>query len=276
MILSEITALLKNNPNLEDLPDVYAHAEAIIGEIMFGMSQLETENPDDFVFLSELRQSFASSFEAVSRFLSDYEQLIRRVDFLSENTKFLPLYDEKKQLFSIGFDLEAGELTDSYYDLLASEARQASYISIARDEIPPEHWLKLSRSLTVDDGYKGLASWSGTMFEYLMPVLIMKSYKNTMLDETYHFVIRSQKKYGKQNDIPWGISESGFNDTDVNLSYQYKAFGVPWLGLKRGLMEDTVVSPYSTLLALQIDPESAVQNIAYLKEEGIGRSLWFL
>ena len=267
--IEEITALLKNNPNLEDLPDVYVHAEAIIGEIMFGMKQLETESPDDLIFLSELRQSFTASATAVSKFLMDYEELIRRVDSLSENTKFLPLYNEKKQLFSIGFDLEAGELTDSYYDLLASEARQASYISIARDEIPPEHWLKLSRSLTVDDGYKGLASWSGTMFEYLMPVLIMKSYKNTMLDETYHFVIRSQKKYGKQNDIPWGISESGFNDTDVNLSYQYKAFGVPWLGLKRGLMEDTVVSPYSTLLALQIDPESAAQNIAYLKEEGL-------
>ncbi|CZQ86184.1 glycosyl hydrolase 94 [Trichococcus palustris] len=265
----EIAALLKNNPILEDLPGAYARAEGIIGKIMLGITQPETESLDDLIFLSELHQSFAASFEAVGRFLMDYEELIHRVDSLSETTKFLPLYDEKKQLFSIGFDLEVGELTDSYYDLLASEARQASYISIARDEIPPEHWLKLSRSLTVDDGYKGLASWSGTMFEYLMPVLIMKSYKNTMLDETYHFVIRSQKKYGKQNDIPWGISESGFNDTDVNLSYQYKAFGVPWLGLKRGLMEDTVVSPYSTFLALQIDAESAVQNIAYLKEEGL-------
>jgi cellobiose phosphorylase len=267
--IEEITVLLKNNPILADLPDVYAHAEAIIGKIMLSNAQLEKEFSEDLVFFSELQQRLAVSSNAVSSFLSDYEELIRRVDSLSDNTKFLPLYDEKKQLFSIGFDLEVGELTDSYYDLLASEARQASYISIARDEIPPEHWLKLSRSLTVDGGYKGLASWSGTMFEYLMPVLIMKSYKNTMLDETYHFVIRSQKKYGKQNEIPWGISESGFNDTDVNLSYQYKAFGVPWLGLKRGLVEDTVVSPYSTLLALQIDPESAAQNIVYLKEEGL-------
>lgn len=265
----EISNLLKKSPNLEDLPAVYAHAEAIAGKIMLAIAQSERRSADDHLFLSELRQSFASTFDTISKFLADYRELIHRVDTLAENIKFLPLYEEKKQLFSIGFDLEVGELTDSYYDLLASEARQASYISIARDEIPVEHWLKLSRSLTVDDGYKGLASWSGTMFEYLMPVLIMKSYKNTMLDETYHFVIRSQKKYGKQNDMPWGISESGFNDTDVNLSYQYKAFGVPWLGLKRGLMEDTVVSPYSTLLALQIDAESAIQNITYLKDEGL-------
>src|SRR5659263_393962 len=107
------------------------------------------------------------------------------------------------------------------------------------------------------------------MFEYLMPLLIMKSYKNTLLDETYSFVIKSQKKYGRQRDMPWGTSESGFNALDINFDYQYKAIGVPWLGLKRGLIEDAVTAPYATFLALLVDPEGAINNIKRLKEEGL-------
>ena len=130
------------------------------------------------------------------------------------------------------------KITNSYYDLLASEARQASYIAIARGEVPPKHWFMLGRLLTVVDRYQGLVSWSGTMFEYLMPLLLMKSCRNTLLDETYSFVIKSQQKYGKVRNMPWGVSESSFHSLDINLDYQYKAIGVPWLGLKRGLVED--------------------------------------
>jgi len=136
-------------------------------------------------------------------------------------------------------------------------------------EIPPIHWSRMGRALTIVDGYKGLTSWTGTMFEYLMPLLIMKSYDNTLLDETYSFVIRSQKKYGRQRSMPWGASESGFNAMDANLDYQYKAIGVPWLGLKRGLIEDAVTAPYATFLALMVDPAAAIRNIAYLKREGL-------
>ena len=265
----EIKGLLKGNPNLDDLPGLYEDALEVIEKINAGTAGTEAAFREEAAFLSRVKQSFIRAIDAVNVFLKEYEELIRRIDSLSDATEFLPLYDEKKQLFSVGFDLEENSLTNSYYDLLASEARQASYISIARYEIRPEHWFKLSRAITVDEGYRGLLSWSGTMFEYLMPVLIMKSYRNTLLDETYAFVIRSQKKYGRQKKMPWGTSESGFNSTDSNLNYQYKACGVPWLGLKRGLAEDSVSSPYSTLLALQVDAESAIENIGRLKAEGL-------
>ena len=140
---------------------------------------------------------------------------------------------KKRQLFSIGFNLEENRLSNSYYDLLASEARQTSYIAIARGEVDPKHWKVLGRSLTVVDRYKGLVSWSGTMFEYLMPLILMRNYENTLLDETYSFVVKSQKKYGKERHMPWGASESAFSSMDIHLDYQYKAIGVPWLGLQK-------------------------------------------
>jgi hypothetical protein len=127
----------------------------------------------------------------------------------------------------VGFNLEDNKLTNSFYDLLASEARQTSYICIAKGKIPASHWFKLGRGLTTVDHYKGLISWTGTMFEYLMPLLIMKSYQNTLLDETYSFVIKSQMKYGNQREMPWGTSESGYNAMDKHHDYKYKAIGVP-------------------------------------------------
>ncbi|MDR3121415.1 MAG: hypothetical protein LBU58_08810 [Clostridiales bacterium] len=214
-------------------------------------------------------EALMSAELAARRFIERYEDLIARVGALSVAMSFAPLYVKKKRLFSIGYNLDENTLVDSFYDLLASEARQTSYISIARGEVPPSHWFKMGRALTVVDRYKGLVSWTGTMFEYLMPNLIMKSYKNTLLDETYSFVIKSQKKYGKQRGIPWGTSESGFNSLDVNLDYRYKAIGVPWLGLKRGLIEDAVVAPYAVFLALPSDPEGAILNLAQMRRDGL-------
>ena len=194
---------------------------------------------------------------------------IQRIEQLAKNTEFIHLYESRRQLFSIGYNLEDNRLTNSYYDLLASEARQTSYLAIARGEVPAKHWQKLGRTLTMVDRYKGLISWSGTMFEYLMPLIIMKPFQNTLLDETYSFVIKSQKKYAKQRQMPWGVSESAFNSVDLHLDYQYKAIGVPWLGLKRGLIEDAVVAPYATFLALMVDPVEAYKNIERLRAEGL-------
>ncbi len=202
-------------------------------------------------------------------FIERYERLIEEIHQVSEDTQFAPLYEKRRQLFSIGYNLEENKLSNSYYDLLASEARQTSYIAIARGEVEPKHWNTLGRSLTVVDRYKGLVSWSGTMFEYLMPLILMKNYKNTLLDETYSFVIKSQIKYGKERHMPWGASESGFGSMDIHLDYQYKAIGVPWLGLKRGLIEDAVTTPYATFLALLVHPVDAYKNIQYLKREGL-------
>lgn len=197
------------------------------------------------------------------------EDLIGRITKLIDATEFSPLFDHKRMLFSIGYDVEDGRLSKSYYDLLASEARQASYISIARGEVDRRHWMRLGRKLTSVDGGKGLVSWTGTMFEYLMPALIMRSYENTIFGETYSFVVRVQKKYGKQRRIPWGISESGYSALDFNLNYQYRAFGVPELGLKRGLANDMVTAPYASVIALPVEPASVVRNLRELMGMGM-------
>ncbi|NTW72923.1 MAG: glycosyl transferase, partial [Eubacteriaceae bacterium] len=272
-IWSEKTVLLlntlKTNGCLKDLP-------VNNNNVMEQIAKLEPELHADqdlwrnsLNWLQELKETVVSSRERTIAYLKQYHQLIHRIEDLSEKTKFGFLYDDKRQLFSIGYNIAENRLTKSYYDLLASEARQVSYIAIARGDIPARHWSMLGRSLTAVDRYKGLVSWSGTMFEYLMPLLIMKSYRNTLLDETYSFVIKSQKKYGKERKMPWGSSESAYNSLDLNLDYQYKAIGVPWLGLKRGLMEDAVTAPYATFLALLVNPEDAFENIKYLKAEGL-------
>jgi len=229
----------------------------------------DEEFPVCLHWLRELDEKLLMGQLNSEQFIESSKQMIITIHELSESTRFAPLYEEKRQLFAIGYNYEDHRLSNSYYDLLASEARQTSYIAIARGEVPPKHWYMLGRSLTVVDRYKGLVSWSGTMFEYLMPLLLMRGYKNTLLDETYSFVIRSQKKYGKERKMPWGSSESGFSSMDINLDYQYKAIGVPWLGLKRGLVEDAVTTPYATFLALMVKPLDAYRNIQFLRKEGL-------
>lgn len=261
--------LLKINVVLAKLPE---HFGLLNGEID-KLNKLITKNKEiSFVniknWLDRLKHELDKSIQNVEKLISNYRYLIERIDKISCETEFVHLYDNKKQLFSIGYNIEENSLTNSYYDLLASEARQTSYIAIARGEVDVQHWFKLGRTLTRIDRYKGMISWSGTMFEYLMPLLIMKSVKNTLLDETYSFVLRSQKKYARQRNVPWGTSESGFYSFDIKLDYQYKAFGVPWLGLKRGLAEDMVVAPYSTMLALPIDPHDSIENLKRLAGEG--------
>lgn len=198
----------------------------------------------------------------------DVEYLINTVNDLIINTDFSELYSKKDKLLSIGYNLEENKLTDSYYDFLASEARQASLIAIAKKDIPTKHWNNLSRTLTSIKNHKGLISWTGTTFEYLMPNINIKRYKGSLLDESSKFAIMSQMEYCKKLKVPWGISESAFNLRDLNNNYQYKAFGIPWLGLKRGLEEDLVISPYSTFLALQDEPIKGIENLRLIEEQG--------
>ena len=196
-------------------------------------------------------------------------QLIEVIDKIINNTDFSVLYEPKNKLFSIGFNIEENKLTDSYYDLLASEARQASLIAIAKKDVPLKHWYALSRTLTILNRHKGLVSWSGTSFEYLMPNINIKKYKGSLLDESCKFMVMSQKEYAKKLGIPWGISESAFNLKDLNSNYQYKAFGIPWLGLKRGLEDEMVVSSYGSILAIPDYPKDVIKNIKNLEVEGM-------
>jgi len=258
-ILKSLTA-----PSLEELHRIYVDAVELIREDIEDPGQHE-----NLQLLKFLEQRIEDAYDYVGGVIGHCKRLIERIGNLISAIKFAPLYDSKKQLFSIGFNVEEGKLTKSYYDLFVSEARQTSYIAIARGEVDKRHWFRLSRKLIMADEYRGLASWTGTMFEYLMPLLIMRNYENTLLDETYSFAVKIQKAYGKKRRIPWGTSESAYYAFDRNLSYQYKAFGVPGLGLKRGLGNDMVVAPYATVLALPIDPAGAVSNIRRLMDEGM-------
>ena len=178
------------------------------------------------------------------------------------------LYDRTSHLLAIGYSVSEQRCDNSSYDLLASEVRLGIFVLIAQGQIPQESWFALGRQLTIAGGEPILLSWSGSMFEYLMPLLVMPNYDNTLLDQTYSAVVRRQMAYGAQREVPWGISESGFHTFDAALNYQYRAFGVPGLGLKRGLGDDLVVAPYASMLALMVAPEPACINLQRLAAAG--------
>jgi len=201
------------------------------------------------------------------------ERLAARAETLAQEMEFALLYDPQRRIFSIGYrlpDIEGpGRLDASFYDLLASEARLASFVAIAKGDLPQSHWFHLGRLVTSLHGQPTLLSWSATMFEYLMPLLLMKSYPETLLDQSCRLAVRRQREYAADRGVPWGISESAYNLTDRLDNYQYKAFGVPGLGLKRGLGEELVVSPYSTALAAMLEPLDAARNLRRLVAEGL-------
>ena len=178
------------------------------------------------------------------------------------------LFDRASHLLAIGYNVDGRRRDTSYYDLLASEARLCTFVAIAQEQLPQESWFALGRLLTNVGGEPILVSWSGSMFEYLMPLLIMPTYERTLLDETCKAAVARQVEYGKKRGVPWGISESGYNTIDAHLNYQYRAFGVPGLGLKRGLADDLVIAPYASALALMVAPEEACLNMQRLAAEG--------
>jgi cellobiose phosphorylase len=232
------------------------------------LSKVNNTKTTKIKHLNELKELLLNSSKEVEKELNRVYELQTRLNNFVDDTDFKPLFDKKRELFSIGYDAENDSINNSYYDLLASEARGASFIAIAKGDVEQKHWFKLGRSMTIMGSSKGLVSWSGTMFEYFMPLLIMKDYPESLLHETYKAVIEGQKQYCKERKVPWGISESAYNTFDVNLNYQYKAFGVPGIGLKRGLANELVVAPYATVMTLQIDFLGAIENIRRLIKEG--------
>ena len=204
------------------------------------------------------------------------EALLARTQGLFKTMEFGLLFDVERQLLSIGYRVADSTLDPSCYDLLASEARLASFIAIAKGDLPTRHWFHLGRTLTPVDGSAALLSWSGSMFEYLMPALVMRAPLGCLLDETNRLVVRRQTEYGAERKLPWGVSESAYNARNLELTYQYSSFGIPGLGLKRGLGDDAVVAPYATALAAWITPHAAVRNFARLAGAGgRGRYGWY-
>ena len=178
------------------------------------------------------------------------------------------LFDPMRKLFAIGYRVADGSLDTGRYDLLASEARLASFVAIAKGDVPVSHWFRLGRALTPVEQDSVLVSWSGSMFEYLMPELVMREPAGSLLEQTSRLVVRRQITYGGERGVPWGVSESGYNARDLEMTYQYSSFGVPGLGLRRGLNEDVVIAPYATGLATMIDPAEAVENFRRLAAAG--------
>jgi cyclic beta-1,2-glucan synthetase len=178
------------------------------------------------------------------------------------------LFDSKRKLFTIGYHIGSNTVDNSYYDLLASESRLASFMAIAKDDVSVDHWFRLGRSLTTTAGTRTLLSWSGSMFEYLMPALVMQTFPFTLLDQTHKGSVRRQIAYGGERGVPWGVSESAYAVRDRSHTYQYRGFGVPDLALKRGLSKELVVAPYATILAMLVEPKQALKNLTALEAEG--------
>ena len=192
----------------------------------------------------------------------------RQAERYVDEMEFGFLYDPSQKLFSIGYRLSDGRLDTGYYDLLASEARLTSFLAIARGEVPPSHWFHLGRPLTPVARDSALISWSGSMFEYLMPDLVLDVPTGSLLEVTARLVVWRQIQYGAEHDVPWGVSESAYNGRDANLNYQYTNFGVSGLGLRRGLSEDLVIAPYATALAAMVNPSAASRNLRALARVG--------
>jgi cyclic beta-1,2-glucan synthetase len=213
--------------------------------------------------------------DALERSVSAGRSLKERLEALGDLTKkmfeameFGFLFDSSRQLLSIGYRVSEGSLDPNCYDLLASEARLASFVAIAKGDLPARHWFRMGRTVTPVDSGSALVSWSGSMFEYLMPSLVMRAPAGCLLEQTNRLVVRRQMEYGAELGLPWGISESAYNVRNLELTYQYSSFGVPGLGLKRGLSDNAVVAPYATALAAMVDSQAAVRNFSRLAAAG--------
>jgi cyclic beta-1,2-glucan synthetase len=210
--------------------------------------------------------------DAARKVAGRFSSMANSAERIFEEMDFRFLLDEERKVFVIGYNVSVGSYDKSYYDLLASESRLASFVAIAKGDAPQEHWFRLGRQLTPADSSRALISWTGTMFEYLMPLLVLRSFDNTLLDQTHRAAVGRQIEYGEERGVPWGISESAYNARDLHLNYQYGPFGVPGLGLKRGLSEDLVIAPYATMLAAMVAPGRSLSNLRRLAQMGaLGR-----
>jgi cyclic beta-1,2-glucan synthetase len=267
-----LDALLAIRQALHHAPSLLDLANGHIGCIPV-LQSIREEAPSAagpvFEWLDRLMQAFAKSKWLAGEMLGLGKRLIQGGRDLSESVNMRFLYDTERRLFSIGYNVSEGRLDSAYYDLLASEARLGSFVAIARGDVPFEHWFSMSRPYGAIGRRRVLLSWTGTMFEYLTPLIFQRSHGNSLLDKATREAVAIHIAYGRKRGVPWGISESAFGDLDLNKTYQYKAFGVPELGLKRGLEEEVIVAPYATLLAVTVAPRESVQNLKRLASLGL-------
>ena len=263
-----IEPFFRSLPTLTDAPERF---EAAVREL----TALGASLAHDPVGNRDVLARVAALMRAMQDSISDAASLSRRLTAIAqtagklfETMDFSFLFDHSRKLFSIGYRGTDGSLDPNCYDLLASEARLTSFIAIAKGDVPSSHWFRVGRALTPVGRGTALISWSGSMFEYLMPALVMRSPADSLLSQTYEQIVLRQIEYGGERGVPWGISESAYNARDIDFTYQYSSFGVPGLGLKRGLSEDLVIAPYATALASMIRPSAAVKNFERLGQAG--------
>ncbi len=260
-VLSSVNSISLN----ETLPEILLELDRIDAQL----SNMDQTNWNAAAARNchKVRDYLASSRRALQRRVGLIDWLCEQCGHLSE-MDFGFLYVPTRKLMTIGFNVDQNKKDDGFYDLLASESRLASYVAIVSGQLPREHWFALGRQLTSVGGKAALLSWSGSMFEYLMPLLVMPSYPKTLLHQSMQSAVDRNIDYGRDRSIPWGVSESGYNLTDAQMNYQYKAFGVPGLGYRRRLSEDVVIAPYATMLAMLVDPPAAVRNLHRLVDMG--------
>ncbi len=254
---------------LQRLPDLIAEFELHLDETVQAARNGERASAEGFMpLLADARKNALQLIDELRRIGREARDVADAMDFTF-------LVDKQRLLMSVGFDAQAKELQPYFYDLLATEPRTAVFVAIAKEDIPQEAWFRLDRPFATDRGRPVLLSWTGTMFEYLMPSIWMRSYRNTLLDRAATAAVRSQQEYAAEKGIPWGISESACARINEAGDYHYEAFGVPSLALKKNESDPLIVSPYSTFLALKVDSKNAIANLHRMQGFGWFRSYGF-
>jgi cyclic beta-1,2-glucan synthetase len=262
--------------SLDEIKPLRAWKQSLLG-LLVKLNDLEVRiTKSRSGAFDELAPKFKEMRAAILRSINFCKDLRQRSDQLAVSCHELTmamdfsfLFDKQRKVFPIGFNVQAGARDNSFYDLLASEARLTSFVSIIKGDVPQSHWFHLGRQMTSLYNQRVLISWSASMFEYLMPLLVMRDFPSTLLAETHEAVIKLQILHARRRGVPWGVSESGYNSRDLQMNYQYGPFGVPGMGLKRGLSDDQVVSPYSTALACMVSPAEAVINFRQFINTGL-------
>jgi len=248
-------------PTLREAGTVYERIKTALNHCI---AELQDEAARQWC--QKLDDDLSSAQMTIAPLLIGFRDLADQANTAVTAMDFRFLFNDRRQVFHIGYNANSERLDPSYYDLLASEARIASLIAIAKGDVPHSHWQHLGRPVTLVNGKQVLLSWSGTMFEYLMPTLFTKNYAGTFLCDSCYVALEAQVRYGQEKEVPWGISESGYYAFDVDLNYQYQAFGVPELGYQRDLPHDLVIAPYASLIGLSLQPQAVLENMAHLEK----------
>lgn len=267
--LGEINAAAGRMPTLSGIQSYYDEVEAAVHDCMWALTTSDTTLART---LARLFDEIAAARVEASAINRAFEQATERTSRLAARTNFRFLFDSERKLLRVGYDADRETLDTACYGLLASEARVAAFFAIAKRDIPYEAWFHLGRTLTSLGNHRTLVSWSGTMFEYIMPLLFMKNHDNTLLGASVRQAVRIQQVFGQERGIPWGLSEAAYSAHDDTQGRCYQAFGIPGLALKRMRATDLVIAPYATQLALSIDPAGAVANLRSMASKGwVGR-----